>query len=200
MSLVSITLQNKIYNIFNRMNKIYSNGNEYMATEIAQEITSYIAQGEVNTVDVGTGSHGGAYGGVGKGSMSINTSLLKNYLSSTFLSKSNNYELARRMAKDIDTVCSMGNTIITSTKGVSVISSSDTYSDSGVGKGSFSSSSNIIYMKLKNCFDYMNKMTKNGNLYFAQEFAQAIDEYLKSGTINVTLQAPLGGGGIGTIS
>ena len=199
MALVYITLQNKLYDIFKAMNDIHSNGDEYMGANVADEISSYISQGTVNTVDSGVGSAGGSYTGKGTGTMKINTSLLKNKLTSTFLSKSNNVELARKISSDIDNVCSMQNTIKTNTSGTSVLPSSS-YPDSGVGNGTFSSQSNIIYSKLKDCFDAMNKMYQNGNMYMAQEFAKAVDEYLKSGNINVNLQAPMSGSGSGKIS
>ena len=57
-----------------------------------------------------------------------------------------------------------------------------------------------IYDDSLDCFDAMNKMYQNGNMYMAQEFAKAVDEYLKSGNINVNLQAPMSGSGSGKIS
>lgn len=58
----------------------------------------------------------------------------------------------------------------------------------------------MIFTKLVACFNSMNKMIKNGNMHFAQEWAKAIDEYLKMGQISVTLQAPIVGTGTGKIA
>ena len=202
MALIYITLQQEINNIFTSANSVYKNCDEYMATRCSQAIHDYVIKGQVATVDGGTGSKGGVYVGVGVGTMNINTQLLANLFKTTFLSKSSNYELARRIADNIQTVFTLPNTISTNSSGMSTLPppSSVVYPDFCTGKGTFSGVNTVIFTKLIACFNSMNKMTKNGNMYFAQEWAKSIDEYLKMGQISVTLQAPIVGTGTGKIA
>jgi hypothetical protein len=94
----------------------------------------------------------------------------------------------------------MINTVETSTSGTSVLSPQSQYYDTGKGKGVFIGSQLIIQTKLQSCFDVMNNMYTNGNLYFANEWANALNNYMSSGAITVTLQSPMIGGGTGRIS
>ncbi len=193
-------LKSDFYSIFDTMNSIYKNGEEYMATQCAKAIYDFIYSGNVTTVDAGTGSRGGVYSGSGSGKMKINRSMLSSLLLNTFLSTNNNSDLAILISSNINTVCSMINTVETSTSGTSVLSPQSQYYDTGKGKGVFIGSQLIIQTKLQSCFDVMNNMYTNGNLYFANEWANALNNYMSSGAITVTLQSPMIGGGTGRIS
>lgn len=202
MPLNKVKLQNDLFNVFDTMNSIYRNGDEYMATECSRVIHEYILGGSVSTIDAGTGTPtSSVYSGKGDGTMNINSVNLKNLLYNTFIAQYDMTALAKGIADDINSVCSESNIIQTTTKGTSTFSYPPYSSvDGGVGKGTFTSQSSIIQLRLQSCFATMNHMNNNGNIYFAQELASAIDDYLKSGTINVILQMPLTGTGNGTIS
>lgn len=200
MALNKTKLQNDFYDIFDTMNHIYKNGEEYMATRCADVIDEYISNGLASTVDSGTGSVSGAYVGNGTGTMKINASNLRNLLLNTILNTKNNDELAQKLASNIHIVCTSANTISTTTKGTTTPPTGTTQPDAGVGRGSFTSTSSIISSKLRTCFLTMDKLSKGGNMYFAQEWANAIDNYMKSGMVNVILQPPMSGVGSGTIS
>lgn len=201
MALNSKTLQMDFYNIFEAMNNIHSNGDEYLASNCAKAIATYVSNGTVITTDVGTGSvTGSTYTGVGQGTMTINSEMLKNLLLTTFKLKSVNPILAFNIAMNIDSVCKVPNIIKTDTVGSSVIPPSSPYVDKGKGLGNFTSVSTLISTRLTSCFSQMNNMKKNGNLYLSQEWANAIDTYFKSAVINVTLQSPMIGNGVGKIT
>lgn len=197
-----IKLQNDLFTIFDTMNQIQKNGDEYMATECSRAISEFVSSGIVSTTDIGIGTPiSSVYNGNGSGTMSINSINLRNLLYNTYIAKYDMNTLAKSIADNISSVCSELSTVRTTTTGISTYSY-EPYSspDGGSGVGSFSGQKAIIQLKLQTCFATMNHMNKNGNVYLAQEFASAVDTYLRSGSISVTLQAPLTGSGSGTIS
>ena len=200
MALVYLSLQEEFLRIFITMKNMHKNGDAFMAQECATAIMKYILSGTVSTTDSGSGSAGGSYVGHGTGTMSINSTLLSNKLLSTFNAKCNEVELARNMASDINSVCTMSGTVSTVSVGESTTGSS-VYPDGGNGSGNFSSQENIIFLNLKSCFDAMRNIHNGqGDMFFAQEFAKAVDSYLKSGKITITRIPPLVATGIGSIS
>ena len=200
MALSSKILQTDLYNIFESMNKIETDCDEYFAINCARAITTYVSSGNVSTNDTGTGSVGGLYVGVGTGNMTINMTMLSSLLFTTFKLKSTNDILALNIAMNIDSVCKVPNTVKTDTIGASTIGSSPPYTDKGKGLGNLIGTPTLISTKLSNCFLQMNTMEKDGNLFLSQEFASAIDIYFKSAVINTTLQFPMSGSGVGKIS
>ena len=116
-----------------------------------------------------------------------------------YVKKYENNDLATHIASDIDDVCSASNTCSTTTTGTSTIPGSSPHPASGSGKGTFTGAKATMETKLKSCFSSMNSMVTGGNMYFAQEFAVAVYNYLKNGTIAITLQAPMSGAGSGGI-
>ena len=200
MALVSATLQAYLYSAFNAMNDITDDsGNRYMAEKVAKAISDFVRTGQVTSTDAGTAGDGGVYAGSGTGSMQISESNLKSKLQTTFEAKYENNDLATHIASDIDDVCSASNTCSTTTTGTSTIPGSSPHPASGSGKGTFTGAKATIETKLKSCFSSMNSMVTGGNMYFAQEFAVAVYNYLKNGTIAITLQAPMSGAGSGGI-
>lgn len=200
MALVSATLQADLYSAFNAMNDITDDsGNTYMAEKVAKAISDFVKNGQVTSTDAGTASDSGVYAGSGTGSMQISESNLKSKLQTTFEAKYENNDLATHIASDIDDVCSASNTCSTTTTGTSTIPGSSPHPASGSGKGTFTGAKATIETKLKSCFSSMNSMVTGGNIYFAQEFAVAVYNYLKNGTIAITLQAPMSGSGTGGI-
>ena len=200
MALVSATLQADLYSAFNAMNDITDDsGNRYMAEKVAKAISDFVRTGQVTSTDAGTAGDGGVYAGSGTGSMQINESNLKSKLQTTFEAKYENNDLATHIASDIDDVCSASNTCSTTTTGTSTIPGSSPHPASGSGKGTFTGIKATIETKLKSCFSSMNSIVTSGNMYFAQEFAVAVYNYLKNGTIAITLQAPMSGAGSGGI-
>ena len=200
MALVSATLQADLYSAFNAMNDITDDsGNRYMAEKVAKAISDFVRTGQVTSTDAGTAGDGGVYAGSGTGSMQISESNLKSKLQTTFEAKYENNDLATHIASDIDDVCSASNTCSTTTTGTSTIPGTNPHPASGNGKGTFTGAKATIETKLKSCFSSMNSMVTGGNMYFAQEFAVAVYNYLKNGTIAITLQAPMSGAGGGGI-
>lgn len=200
MALVSATLQADLYSAFNAMNDITDDsGNRYMAEKVAKSISDFVRTGQVTSTDAGTAGDGGVYAGSGNGSMQISESNLKSKLQTTFEAKYENNDLATHIASDIDDVCSASNTCSTTTTGTSTIPGSSPHPASGSGKGTFTGAKATIETKLKSCFSSMNSMVTGGNMYFAQEFAVAVYNYLKNGTIAITLQTPMSGAGSGGI-
>ena len=200
MALVSATLQADLYSAFNAMNDITDDsGNRYMAEKVAKAISDFVKTGQVTSTDAGTAGDGGVYAGSGTGSMQISESNLKSKLQTTFEAKYENNDLATHIASDIDDVCSASNTCSTTTTGTSTIPGTSPHPVSGSGKGTFTGAKATIETKLKSCFSSMNNMVTGGNMYFAQEFAVAVYNYLKNGTIAITLQAPMSGAGSGGI-
>ena len=200
MALVSATLQADLYSAFNAMNNITDDsGNRYMAEKVAKAISDFVRTGPVTSTDAGTAGDGGVYAGSGPGSMQISESNLKSKLQTTFEAKYENNDLAIHIASDIDDVCSASNTCSTTTTGTSTIPGTSPHPASGSGKGTFTGAKATIETKLKSCFSSMNSMVTGGNMYFAQEFAVAVYNYLKNGTIAITLQAPMSGAGSGGI-
>ena len=200
MALVSATLQADLYSAFNAMNDITNDsGNRYIAEKVAKAISDFVRTGQVTSTDAGTAGDGGVYAGSGTGSMQISESNLKSKLQTTFEAKYENNDLATHIASDIDDVCSASNTCSTTTTGTSTIPGSSPHPASGSGKGTFTGAKSTIETKLKSCFSSMNSMVTGGNMYFAQEFAVAVYNYLKNGTIAITLQAPMSGAGSGGI-
>lgn len=200
MALVSATLQADLYSAFNAMNNITDDsGNRYMAEKVAKAISDFVRTGQVTSTDAGTAGDGGVYAGSGTGSMQISESNLKSKLQTTFEAKYENNDLAIHIASDIDDVCSASNTCSTTTTGTSTIPGTSPHPASGSGKGTFTGAKATIETKLKICFSSMNSMVTGGNMYFAQEFAVAVYNYLKNGTIAITLQAPMSGAGSGGI-
>lgn len=200
MALVSATLQADLYSAFNAMNDITDDsGNRYMAEKVAKAIFDFVRTGQVTSTDAGTAGDGGVYAGSGTGSMQISESNLKSKLQTTFEAKYENNDLATHIASDVDDVCSASNTCSTTTTGTSTIPGTSPHPASGSGKGTFTGAKATIETKLKSCFSSMNSMVTGGNMYFAQEFAVAVYNYLKNGTIAITLQAPMSGVGSGGI-
>ena len=200
MALVSATLQADLYSAFNAMNNITDDsGNRYMAEKVAKAISDFVRTGQVTSTDAGTAGDDGVYAGSGTGSMQISESNLKSKLQTTFEAKYENNDLATHIASDIDDVCSASNTCSTTTTGTSTIPGTSPHPASGSGKGTFTGAKATIETKLKSCFSSMNSMVTGGNMYFAQEFAVAVYNYLKNGTIAITLQALMSGTGSGGI-
>lgn len=200
MPLVKATLQANLFIAFDAMNNITDdNGNTYMAEKVAKAISDYIKSGTVTSVDAGTASDSGVYAGAGTGTMEISESNLKSKLQTTFEAKYENNDLATHIASDIDDVCSASNTCSTTTTGTSTIPGTSPHPASGKGKGTFTGVKATIETKLKSCFASMNNMANGGNMYLATEWADAVDGYMKAGTIAITLQAPMNGSGSGVI-
>lgn len=185
-----VVLQNEFFQVFDSMNKIYTNGDEYMAINCARVISDYIRSGSVQTVDVGTpsgkyNSPSYIYNGKGDGKLSINESQLKNLLYNTFLTYKNDYDLAMNISHNIHLVCShMQGTL--STIGSVISSGTIIDSEHGSGSGNFVGNESLLFTRLISCYNTMRHMYSNGDMYHAQELSIAIDNYLKSGTFSAS--------------
>jgi hypothetical protein len=200
MALVSTTLETALKTIFNTMNNMSSGGDAYCAAQIADAIQTYILTGQVVTSDTGA-TPAGSYEGTGVGTMTINSDSLKSDLQTTFEAKYSDDDLAAQMATDIDNACKADDTVSTISTGTVTTPSGATSPFSGPGQGNFSGTKADIDSVLKTCFSTMNNMPSGGNDYFAAQFASAVDSYLKTGSISVTLKAPFtSGSGSGEIS
>ncbi|MHB9293114.1 hypothetical protein Holit_02234 [Hollandina sp. SP2] len=198
MALVKSVLETKLQSLFASM-RDGSKTDVWMASQIAEEIKSYILTGQVSTIDAGAGP-AGAYAGAGSGIMSINKGNLGNALQTTFEAASGNDDLAAHIAADINAACTASDTVSTNTKGTVTTPAGASSPFAGTGKGKFTGNKAVIETALKACFAAMNSMSEGGDDYFAAQLAAAVDAYLKAGSVSVTLQSPLTGTGAGAIA
>jgi hypothetical protein len=198
MALDKSSLEADLKAIFQTMRQAVKT-NAWMAEQIADAIKEYILAGTVSTADTGA-APAGAYAGQGTGTMTISDSDLEADLTPTFENTEVNSFLAEHMATDIDAACTEEDISGTVTSGTVTTPVGATSPMAGTGKGTFSGEKATIQALLTVCFETMNAMTEDGDDYLAAQIALAIDNYLKAGNIDVTLQAPLTGSGNGGIS
>lgn len=200
MPLVVATLQNDLSKCFNDMNDITDGtGNKYMAENVAKAISNFVKTGIVTSVDSGTASDGGVYAGAGTGTMEIKESDLKDKLQKTFEANYENNDLATHIADDIDSIISEKDTCSTDTIGTSSIPPK-TNPANGKGKGTFTGVKSTIESVLKSTFNTMNNMVEGGNDFLASQWASCLQSYLTAGIINIQLQSPMSGAGVGAIA
>ena len=200
MALVIKTLETALKTMFNAMNTISSGGNAYCAAQMASAIKAYILTGQVTTTDTGV-APAGAYAGAGVGIMTINSDSLKSALQSTFEAAYPNDDLSAHMATDIDNACKADNAISTTSTGTVTTPTGATSPFSGPGQGTFTGTKETLETMLKACFTAMNTMASGGNDYFAEQLATAVDTYLKTGSMRITLKSPFASGsGMGKIA
>ncbi len=198
MALVKAALETKLTAIFAAMRSSVKT-DAWMAEQIASEIKNYILTGLVSTVDTGA-TPAGSYAGKGTGTMTIDNASLGSDLTGTFEAKYSNDDLAAQMAADIHAACTASDTVITATAGAVTTPVGASSPFSGTGKGTYTGNKTAIETTLKACFTAMNNMTEGGDDFFAAQLAAAVDTYLKAGAVNVTLQDPLTGSGMGKIA
>jgi hypothetical protein len=193
MALIPSTLQAKIITVFDAMNNITENGNEYCAGEMADAIKTHILTGQISTVDSGV-APAGSYVGSSIGVMTISDSALKDDLLSTFTAGYGNDDLADHIAADIDNACIANDTVQGTSTGTVTTGSGATVPFSGPAVGKFTGTKTPIATALKTCFKSMNGMTSGGNQLFAEQLSTALDAYLKAGAITVQLKPPFSSG------
>lgn len=186
-----IALQNEFFRIFDSMNRIYKNGDEYMAINCARAISDYIKSGVVydsSVIGIPSGTYHTSYytyKGSATGTLQINEGNLKNLLYNTFLTYKNDYDIAMNVSHNIHVCCIQAYCDL-STSGFVFEGGTSIQPESGNGSGGFISFENVLYTKLIACYNTMRSMTSNGNVYHAQELSSAIDTYLKSGSISTS--------------
>jgi hypothetical protein len=203
MAMIVATLQADFLAEFLAMNNMMTGGGDaYCAEKIAKAIKNYILTGITNTTDSGA-APAGPYAGAGVGTMTIADSALKSDLQSTFEAKYSDDDLAAHMATDIDNACKANNTVSETSTGQVTPPSSSPIPFSGPATGKFTGDKSKIENPLKACFSSMTgMMSGGGNELYAQQFAIAVDAYLKDGTISVQLKVPpfVSGSGSGKIT
>jgi hypothetical protein len=134
--------------------------------------------------------------------MTIDADSLESALAVTFRMASDNPTLAVNIATDIDNVCKADNMVSETSSGTVTTGSGATVSFSGPAVGKFSGDKSKISGPLASCFEAMNGMMQGGgNDYYAARFASAMNTYLTSGAISVTLKPPFASGsGSGAIA
>ena len=206
MALVDTTLQTALLLSFNSMVGMTSGGDRFMANKLALAIKAFVLTANVSTVDAGTVSITSVYAGNGSGAPGcfvIDSDTLEDELYETFtMENPTDDDIADGIADNIDTVCSEKNIIKTTTTGTLTPPPPATPISPyvGTGKGTFSGVKTIISEKLKAAFSAMKSMITGGDLYFAQEFASAVGNYLRGGTVTVKLDEPIVGSGTGGVS
>jgi hypothetical protein len=193
MALPVATLQADFLAAFLTMNSIVEGGNEYQAEKMAGAIKKYILAGQTSTADSGS-APAGAYAGSGVGVMTIDDSQLKDDLFATFEAGYSDDDLADHMATDVDNACKADNTVTETSKGKVTTGSGATVDFSGPAIGKFSGSKSLISTPLKACFKAMIGMLEGGNQLYAAQLSEAIDAYMKAGTITVQLKPPFSSG------
>lgn len=205
MALVDSTLQTGLNTIFNSMKTIKNGGDKYLSSNMASAIKSFVLTAQVSTTDSGTVSGMGSYAGNGTGNPGcfvIDAETLDDDLYDVFTKEdSTDDDFADGMADCIDKACSKQNIITTSTSGtVTPQTGSPIPGYTGTGKGTFTGSKITISNALKSTFSSMRTMRSGGDAIFAQYMASAVGNYLRAGTVNVVLDAPIIGGGSGGVS
>jgi hypothetical protein len=202
MAFVPAQLETKLKAIYTAMDSIMDGtGDDYQAREVAKAIKEFILTGQASTADSGT-APAGSYKGSGTGTMAIDAGALEKALKASFAKASDNPTLAANMAADIDNACKADNTVSETSKGTVTTGSGATASFSGPAIGKFSGDNSKISVPLAACFETMNGMMQGGgNDYYAAQFAEAMDSYLKAGAISVQLKPPfVSGSGSGKIA
>jgi hypothetical protein len=202
MALSPTALETKLKAIYAAMNNMMDGtGDDYQAREVAKAMKEFILTGQTTTSDSGA-APAGSYKGGGVGTMTINADALESALKATFAKSSDNPTLAANMAADIDNVCKADNTVSETSSGTVTTGSGATVPFSGPAVGKFSGDKSKISGPLASCFETMNGMMQGGgNDYYAAQFASAMNTYLTSGTISVTLKPPFASGsGSGAIA
>jgi hypothetical protein len=200
MALVVVTLQADLLSAYLSMNSVKEGGNEYQAEKVSQAIKKYILTGETATADTGAAPVGG-YAGAGSGKMTIDASLLEQYLLATFQGKYSDDDLADYIATDIDNACKADDTVQETSTGTVTTPSGASSNFYGPAVGKFFGQKTLISTPLKACFSLMKGMFAGGNELYAQVFSAAVDAYLKDGTISVQLKPPfVSGSGSGKIA
>jgi hypothetical protein len=201
--MIVATLQADLLATFLAMNDMLDGGGDaYCAEKMAKAIKNYALTGQTATTDSGTAPVG-SYTGAGVGTMTIDDDRLKTYLQATFEAAYNDDDLATHMARDIDTVCKASDTVQEISTGTVTTPAGVSSSFSGPAVGKFTGDKSKIENPLKSCFASMRSMmTGGGNELYASMMAIAMDNYFKTGTINVTLKVPpfASGSGKGAIA
>lgn len=206
MALVDATLQAALLLTFNAMSSMTSGGNEFMAEKTSLAIKTFVLTATVNTVDAGTVTTTSIYAGNGvglPGCFVIDSDSLEDDLLDCFTQEDvTDDDIAEGIADCIDAACSEEDIISTVTTGTLTPPPPATPINpyTGTGKGTFSSDKSIISDTLKTAFTAMKSMTAGGDLYFSQQMAAAIGNYLRAGTVEVELDDPIVGSGQGGVS
>ena len=206
MALVDTTLQTALFTLFNAMSGMTSGGDIYMAKNTAVAIKTFVLTAQVSTVDAGLVSVVNVYAGNGTGSPGcfvIDSDSLESDLYETFTKENTSEsEIADGIADAIDSACSQEDIISTTTSGTLTPPPPATPISpyTGTGKGTFNGSKSIISEKLLQTFTQMKTMTSGGDLLFATDFAKAVGDYLRGGTVSVELDTPIVGSGSGGVS
>jgi hypothetical protein len=193
-------LQADLLAAFTAMNGMENGGNEYHAEKMAEAVKKYILAGEVSTGDSGV-APAGVYAGTGSGVMAIDDSGLKAALQTTFEAAYGDSGLADHMAADIDGACAAEETVDETSSGTVTLPDGKTLPFSGPATGMFAGDAALIAAPLKACFQAMTGMLEGGNAYYAARLADAVDTYMKAGSVTVELKAPfISGQGTGGIA
>ncbi len=203
MPFVASTLETQLKAIFTAMNNMTEGGDNYLATNMALAIKTFVLTGVASTVDVGTVSIVNAYAGAGTGTMNIDNTTLANSLLSAFNAQKNNPNddaLATDIADSIHEVATKKDTIITSTVGTLTNPSGVVTPYAGTGKGTFSGSSAPLAQLLKSTFASMKDLSEGGNDIFALQMSLGVLQYFRLGVVSVVLDTPITGTGTGVIA
>ena len=199
MPMIATTLQADLSRIFEKMNSMSEGGDEYMATETAKAIKTFILTGKVTTTDAGA-LPAGPYAGAGTGTITIDSGKLADDLLGTFTAGLSNDDLADGIASDIDNACKNGS-VKTESSGTVTPPGGTPFSSSGNGEGKFTGAKTGLSATLKSCFKAMDGMASGGNEYFAGQFSVAVHSYMVAGSVTTTLKPPfVSGGGTGKVA
>lgn len=204
MSLNKDTLKNGLITVFNQMNLRSSEGIEYFASQVSQQVADYIKSGSVTTTDSGPIS-AGSFTGSGTGSVKADSAtceavlLVALYAMMQMPVGGDDY-LATELARGIHTMATESKKVETSVKGTATSGTTVT-TVTGTAKGEFSGTQSTLRSAFIAAFMAMGSMYAGGNEYLADEIAKAVTTYLKNGTISTQGEGVLSGSsGSGSIS
>ena len=200
MALNVVGLQTEIERIFDDMNDMQTGGNKYMADELANAIYEFINAGVVKSDDDAGTIGSNTYAGKGTGKMTIDEDLLAEKFLAVFEdTEVSDASIASGMTDVIDEVCSKKDIVQTETVGTQTTPVGASSLASGIGLGTFSGSKAAMSSALVPAFVAMIPLTSGGNAVFAAALATSIYTYLTTGSVSITLQAPIVGSATGKI-
>lgn len=202
MAFVPSTLEAQLLSVFKSM----TDGNEDTFPDgISNAVVSFVATGQVTTVDSG-GVSAGAFTGSGSGSISATATECAGIIKTACLEMKNKTAggddyLAEQIGKGIKAMANNAK-VTTTVTGVATAGTTTTPL-SGSAKGTIKCSETALITGLKSCFKkmYTNRETIDGNAELAKELASQVNSFWTSGVVSTQGQGSLSGAtGSGTVA
>lgn len=205
MSLSKDSLKNDLISLFNAMAEDKTGNNKKCAKDLSKAVADYAESGSISTTDLGT-IPSGTFSGSGNGSISVDSSIAENIIYAaciamgSMVAGSGDY-LALQIATGIQAMITAGEVTTTVTGTCTPPPPATPFPTGGTAKGTMACVQAPLYASLKTAFISMQSMTSGGNKYMAEQITNAVDTYLKAGSITTNGQGTIAGSiGTGSMS